>query len=852
MTEDGLDQKIAFQATMLPLMERAGFLMLESQRLKYGGDLEATYRALSELQENLDRQISITVEHNARFAGDQFVLEPLVSQSSNNLLELTDICVAVARFDEAEQRALQAAQLIDAFMQGPQHADRQRQMASLRKAQGRFNEALTLLNEARDVLDETHPLGSVQTGGEIADILEWLGDDERALAEIARSKARLERLTAGRRPTQAHVQGLLAEGRLPEAEQAVRVFAAWMQLTETEARIRRHRGDFAEARTLLGLVRAETMAAVLPAVDFQLAMTDLREGNHEAALSGLRALVPQMTGLLAPKLGVAQAYQVPALLALGDPAEAVRVAELGVANLRPTRDVESLWRAQHFHAQALAVQGRKREALQVYLASADSVARLRRAPLGRRLDSTYLAEKLPVFEEGMLLAGELQDGVAGCRLMEFVKARTLTAILTAPRPAGATGQHPLERRVDALSSRLAALEFRSHSSGSSPEREAAVQMLLQERANLVERVRVEDPRWRAMTEPVPFHPQALLDRLRPGRQAAVSLYWHEGQITAVLLYQGQIAIASQPVAPDLERSLDAYACNLGSPTPDPVLFDPAAFPALAAEAIIPRCLLARAVGAASLIVAPHRDLHLLPFPALMHDRARLFERCPVGIVPNLSCLELLHQPLVREPRIALLGPPDYAGSARFGALPTASLERDILKAVYGRSRVLEVVEKEVTRQAFVALAQRPDAQGVILHAICHGQVDPEPLSSGLELADGRMNAGDIARLRMRHEEVVLPACSLGQRPSEVEGVKLLGDDILGIPAAFMEAGVRSTLVSIPPVEDMVAVSFMGAYHKGRCRGETPLQALQSVQKAALTAGRHDPGLWAGFIIYGCQ
>ena len=57
-----------------------------------------------------------------------------------------------------------------------------------------------------------------------------------------------------------------------------------------------------------------------------------------------------------------------------------------------------------------------------------------------------------------------------------------------------------------------------------------------------------------------------------------------------------------------------------------------------APTIVPPPLLERALAADSLLIAPHRSLHLLSWPALTFAGRRLFEHTAVGLVPNLTCM----------------------------------------------------------------------------------------------------------------------------------------------------------------------------------------------------------------------
>ena len=146
-----------------------------------------------------------------------------------------------------------------------------------------------------------------------------------------------------------------------------------------------------------------------------------------------------------------------------------------------------------------------------------------------------------------------------------------------------------------------------------------------------------------------------------------------------------------------------------------------------------------------------------------------------------------------------------------------------------------------------------EANGAIVHIACHGKFETgEPLNSGLLLTDGRLDTAEIAQSRLPFSEVILSACSLGYRPTEAQGVTLSGDDMIGLPGAFLEAGAQSVLVSITKARDDATLELMTLYHEQRVDGVPPLFALQTTQKRMINSLRYPPHLWIGFTLYGCQ
>jgi CHAT domain-containing protein len=240
---------------------------------------------------------------------------------------------------------------------------------------------------------------------------------------------------------------------------------------------------------------------------------------------------------------------------------------------------------------------------------------------------------------------------------------------------------------------------------------------------------------------------------------------------------------------------------------------------------------------------------------LVFEGKRLFEHCPVGIVPNVSCVLALDGEFSEAPRVALIGDPDCTRLPKVSTLKLAAEEVRIIAETYTSERIIgdALLSTDATEEGFWQLTSREESAGGILHVACHGEFETgDPLNSSLLMADARIDAAEIARSRLAFHEAILSACSTGRRPTQVHGLELTGDDILGLPGAFLEAGVRSVLVSIPEARDDAALEFMTIYHERRAKGDPPLRALRATQTTMLGQGELPPCLWVGFTVYGCQ
>ena len=860
--EDQVPSKFELLMGYGQLQLQAGVLLMQSDAYKNQGDLASANTAFDELIASLKEQLRVARTNNAHYPDSPFDLPTIVDPLLNAMLTQADVCETLANWEKAESLRKTALEISEQYLPPESTAERARQQAGALVAQARFNEALVSLANARDRFEQAgDPMSMAHIITDIADVLEWLGDYERALAEVKRARQFIEPWLSAGEGTMIDVAKALVNGQLREAQDQAKLAQISVEMQQIEARINRYLGNYTEAERQFREVMPQIPSVAHPAIDYQLAAILVADGRFEAGLEYVAKLEPTFQGLLRPKLGVLLRLKAEALLGLGRHGQALAVADTALADLSAYRDPDALWYVQWLRARALQALDRPGEALDAYVESANTIHGLRKAPLGYRLDSTYLRDKVPVFEAGIDLACKRDEAETCCRLMEMIKSRILTATLSMSRDSPSTEVSDLDRQVDQLSRQIDALEYSSyyHAGMASPERTAALEgrkeALLDQRAALMEQIRFSDPRWRALTEPVPFDLPATLDLLAARNQAALTLFFRPGHIVAVLLQDNACSTAALSLSAGTQAALAGFQQNLRAKAPQVAWFDPSPALGLQADDLVPGALLAQALEADSVVLVPHGPLHLLPWAALSFQGTRLFERCPLGIVPNLSCLGAL-QAEFGPPRVGLAGAPDYSHLPVWKPLAYAAAELETIESLYPSppgtiGNVL--IDKAANEHNFWLLAHHPEAAGNILHISCHGDLSTgDPMNSGLLLSDAKVDATEIARRRVQYNEVILSACSTGVRPTDVQGIPLIGDDILGLPGAFLEAGARSVLVSIPPVREDATFEFMTVYHEHRVQGEPPMRALQKTQKIMLSSPLYPPQLWSGFTVYGCQ
>lgn len=131
-----------------------------------------------------------------------------------------------------------------------------------------------------------------------------------------------------------------------------------------------------------------------------------------------------------------------------------------------------------------------------------------------------------------------------------------------------------------------------------------------------------------------------------------------------------------------------------------------------------------------------------------------------------------------------------------------------------------------------ALAARVD----VLHVAAHGRHSADnPLFSGLELVGGPWFGYDIDLLASVPSVVLLSACEVGR--SSVR----FGEELIGMTAAWLHAGVRCVIASPTAVADDAAHDVLTQLHAGLASGLDPAAALAAAVAGSVGAGSDGAG-----------
>lgn len=502
----------------------------------------------------------------------------------------------------------------------------------------------------------------------------------------------------------------------------------------------------------------------------------------------------------------------------------------------------------------LAAQSGDLKAAEAALQRAVTLIETLRAPLpAEEFRTAFIADKLIPYVELVRLC--LADGRAerveeALGYVERARSRTLVetlrgALSALPKPQDSFEAELLER-LEALREELNWLYSRiNHPDGGSASRGVAT------RASLYAAVRERESAMLEMTRQLRLRSQrkfissepldiAQLKHSLGDHTALVEYFGLDDELLAFVVTGGGVeAIRHLGRASEVRALLEQFQFQLGALRHGAErlrlhLSQLARRAQRPLSALYDRLLrpLEGRLGARRLLIAPHRELHYIPFHALHDGAAYVIERREVCYAPSA---DVLHHCLARQRRAlqqaVLLGVADAQA-------PRVHDEVVALAPLFPRAVTL--LGEQATRTALQA--QSPSAD--VLHLACHGRFRSDnPLFSSLRLADGWLTVRDVYRLALNCELVTLSACETGM------SAVAPGDELIGLARGFLSAGAPSLVVSLWNVDDAATADLMADFYDRLLAGDCPAAALRYAQLQRLRQQPH-PFFWSPFILLG--
>lgn len=552
----------------------------------------------------------------------------------------------------------------------------------------------------------------------------------------------------------------------------------------------------------------------------------------------------RMADLLLPDAGEAEAY-------LSEAQHLTTFLNLPVINYRLNSRLGRL----------RALQQRDREAQPLLEAAVAQIEALRGNLAQEAGRVSFFQDKTAAYEDLIQLHLDRKDTESikqAFAVAERAKSRALVDLLAGvTTPARHLSKDSvLGNRMEALQADLSATYNRFLDTSESLEETKLLE--LQDRANRLEqeigRLRLEAAI--GAKEPDPFAAPYSLDDLQshlPGDLILLAYHIIGSEILAFIIWNGEIEVVRrlsrvatvQDLLQRLTIQMDRFRAGSDFARRHMDLLEKSAQRVLAAlyvELIKPlEPWLERGFPLgenipARLAIVPHGFLHQVPFHALWDGQRYFLEVYEISYALSATIFALCQQRGCHELRHALVM--GLADSLIPGVDDEARFVAKQLVDAGAKTNLL--IGKEAKRESLDTGASGCD----VLHLACHGlfRVD-NPMFSALKLSDGWLTAADVLQYGLDDALVTLSACESGR--SRV----ISGDEVIGLPRAFLGAGAAAVLVSLWVVQDETTAALMSHWYEQLRHGVERVAALRKAQLSIRESYPH-PYYWAPFVLIG--
>ncbi len=476
------------------------------------------------------------------------------------------------------------------------------------------------------------------------------------------------------------------------------------------------------------------------------------------------------------------------------------------------------------------------------------------------------------------------DGQA-LHVSERARARSMLEMLAEARAGITRGVDPAllerergaRRRLDARERSRTELLNRTHTPAQAAAAERELESLLQAYRDVRTQVRINSPRYAAMTQPQPLTVEEIQARLLDDR--SVLLEYRLGEERSYLWSVTKTAVRGYalPARTQIERASRRFYDLLTESRQRLARAETErAATELSAMLLGP---VAREISQRRVVVVADGILHYIPFAALADPAGRCMPAvrfCPmiagheIVNLPSASVLEVIRREASGRSRaaksLAVFSDPVFdAGDPRLGAagrsgattrferLPYSRGEAESIAGLADPARTLKALDFDASRAAVA----RPDlADYRFVHFATHGILDSErPELSGLVLSlvdrkgepqDGFLRVHELFNLNLGADLVVLSACRTAL------GREIKGEGMVGLARAFMYAGSPRVVASLWDVRDVATAQLMTSFYRGMLVGGlSPAAALRAAQIDMWQSGRFEaPFYWAAFVLQG--
>jgi CHAT domain-containing protein len=258
----------------------------------------------------------------------------------------------------------------------------------------------------------------------------------------------------------------------------------------------------------------------------------------------------------------------------------------------------------------------------------------------------------------------------------------------------------------------------------------------------------------------------------------------------------------------------------------------------------------RLEAAERLIIVPDRQLHLLPFEALLRLEPEMGRQLEflgaTRTVTYLPAAALLAEPGETQfQRVVVVAADRARADLDLAPLLHAVDEVRAVRAAYPEEHTVLLAGDSARMANLVQACSSPvDVLHLTAHAVLDAELGPRIALHGSGEDEGWLDAEALDRLPEAPKLAILSACDTAR--GELVG----GEGILGLVRAFTLAGSRQVVASLWKVDDERTSALMGRFHEELRGGSRPSAALMEARRELLAKGFEHPFYWAGLVLYG--
>lgn len=266
-----------------------------------------------------------------------------------------------------------------------------------------------------------------------------------------------------------------------------------------------------------------------------------------------------------------------------------------------------------------------------------------------------------------------------------------------------------------------------------------------------------------------------------------------------------------------------------------------------------------------LIFSLPNELLNIPFEFLSTSTEKssphfMVEDYSISYIPSLAILqELKTKPIIDNSFALIAGEPDlgrdngisetrgvtkldlYARNINLHPLKYSLDEVETIEGYFANDILL--TKNKATETNFISNAQKASVIHLSTHSFLFDN-NPVVLLSEDDKNDGILETGEIAKLRLKSDLVVLSSCKSGLGKIEDN------EGIVGMQKAFFDVGASSIILSLWDVSDEHTAELMKYFYGYLSEGYNNSDALQKAKIKFIKEVDPNPYYWAAFVLAG--